>query len=61
VLSLESDAPSALLKDLAPGDYAVRVIALGAEGVTSLPSQAASFKVEGPSPWWLLLPLLLAL
>jgi hypothetical protein len=59
VLGMETEVSSALLKDLAPGDYFVRVTAMGAEGVASLPSQALPLTVERPSPWWLLLPLLL--
>lgn len=61
VLTLETDAPTAQLKELMPGNYAARVTALGTEGVASLPSQPLPFTVERPSPWWLLLPLLLAL
>ncbi len=55
VLSLETDTASTVLKDLQPGDYQVRVIALGEEGVASLPSPAVTFKVEAAKPWWLLL------
>ena len=44
-----------------PGDYAVRVIALGAEGVTSLPSPAVPFTVERVVPWWMLLFMIPAL
>lgn len=58
VLSLETDTPGAVLKDLEPGAYSARVIALGAEGVASLPSQAVAFTQERPTPWWLLLLLL---
>lgn len=61
VLSLETEAANAVLKDLQPGSYSVRVIALGAEGVASLPSPAVPFSVERPTPWWLLLLLLPAL
>ena len=55
VLSLETDTTTAALKDLEPGAYSVRVIALGAEGVASLPSPAVAFTQERPTPWWLLL------
>lgn len=61
VLSLETEAANAVLKDLQPGTYSVRVIALGAEGVASLPSPAVAFTQERPTPWWLLLFLLPAL
>lgn len=61
VSSLESDKPEAILKDLEPGDYVVRVFALGADGVASLPSQPATFTVERAKPWWLLLLPFLAL
>ena len=55
ILSLESDTASAVLKDLQAGDYGIRVIALGTEGVDSLPSPVAPFSVERSAPWWLLL------
>lgn len=58
VLSLETHRPNAVLKELPPGDYRVRVIALGEHGVASPPSPAVDFKVERPTPWWLLLCLL---
>lgn len=61
VLSLETNAATAALQGLEPGDYSVRVIALGAEGVASLPSPAVPFTVERSTPWWLLLFLLPAL
>ena len=58
---LETDKPEAALKDLEPGDYVVRVMALGSDGVNSLPSQPVSFTVERAKPWWLLLLPFLAL
>jgi hypothetical protein len=61
VLSLETEAPTAVLKDLMPGDYSVRVIALGEGGVASLPSPAVAFTLERTLPWWLLLFMLPAL
>lgn len=61
VSRLETDKPKAALQDLEPGDYVVRVIALGADGVASLPSQPATFTVERAKPWWLLLLPFLAL
>lgn len=56
----EVEGTRALLKDLPPGDYFVRVIALGAEDSASLPSASLPFTVEHARPWWLLivLPLL---
>ena len=60
-LSLESDKPAAVLQGLEPGDYSVRVVALGPDGVASLPSPAVPFTVERPVPWWLMLFLLPAL
>lgn len=61
VLNLDSDKPAAALPDLAPGDYSVRVIALGPDDVASQPSPAAAFTVERSMPWWLLLGILPAL
>lgn len=55
VLSMVTDASSAVLKDLQPGDYHVRVIALGEDGVASLPSPAVAFTLERQVPWWMLL------
>ena len=55
VLSLVTDTSSAVLKDLQPGDYHVRVIALGEDGVASLPSPAVAFTLERHVPWWMLL------
>jgi len=38
-----------------PGDYWLRVTALGAEGVESLPGPALPVAVQPDRPWWLLL------
>lgn len=61
VLSLEANATTTALQGLEPGHYVGRVIALGAEGLASLPSPALPFTVERPTPWWMLLFLLPAL
>ncbi len=52
ILSLESDTASTTLRNLWPGNYGIRVIALGSEGVDSLPSPVVSFTVERYAPWW---------
>jgi hypothetical protein len=59
--SQEIEKPEAILKNLEPGDHVARVIALGADGIASLPSQPVAFTVERAKPWWLLLFPLLAL
>lgn len=60
--SLEVGETRAELKGIEPGNYAVRVIALGAEGTASPPSAPANFTVEPAKPWWLLvLPFILVL
>jgi hypothetical protein len=54
ISTIESNRPQAQLGNLAAGHYVVRVTALGADNVNSLPSQPVSFTVEGFKPWWLL-------
>jgi hypothetical protein len=59
VSRLDSPGPQARLPKPQPGQYWLRVIALGDDGVESPPSLAQTLEVRRLVPWWLI-PLFLA-